>query len=83
MSITVTGLVGKKIRHHRRAKEITIQELSRKCGLTVNYISLIEKGEANPSLNKLFAIVCSLEVQWEDIMPTCEEHQHIYNHTIL
>ncbi|MEI2664398.1 helix-turn-helix domain-containing protein [Rossellomorea sp. LJF3] len=83
MSITVTGLVGKKIRHHRRAKEITIQELSRICGLTVNYISLIEKGEANPSLNKLFAIVCALEVQWEDIMPTCEEHEEIYNHTIL
>ncbi|MGG3912438.1 helix-turn-helix domain-containing protein [Rossellomorea vietnamensis] len=83
MSITVTGLVGKKIRQHRRAKEITIQELSHKCGLTVNYISLIEKGEANPSLNKLFAIVCSLELQWEDIMPNCEEHQDIYNHTIL
>ncbi|WP_034763756.1 helix-turn-helix domain-containing protein [Rossellomorea vietnamensis] len=83
MSITVTGLVGKKIRHHRRAKEITIQELSRKCGLTVNYISLIEKGEANPSLNKLFAIVCSLEIQWEDIMPNCEEHQDLYNQTIF
>ncbi|WP_201714237.1 helix-turn-helix domain-containing protein [Rossellomorea arthrocnemi] len=83
MSITVTGLVGKKIRHHRRAKEITIQELSNKCGLTVNYISLIEKGEANPSLKKLFAIVCALEVQWEDIMPTCEEHEDIYNQTIL
>ncbi|MGE6754272.1 helix-turn-helix domain-containing protein [Rossellomorea sp. NPDC071047] len=83
MSITVTGLVGKKIRHHRRAKEITIQELSQKCGLTVNYISLIEKGEANPSLNKLFAIVCALEVHWEDIMPTCEEHDDIYNQTFL
>ena len=83
MSITVTGLVGKKIRQHRRAREITIQELSRKCGLTVNYISLIEKGEANPSLNKLYAIVCSLDVQWEDIMPSCEEHKEIYNQTIL
>ncbi|WP_061810626.1 helix-turn-helix domain-containing protein [Rossellomorea vietnamensis] len=83
MSITVTGLVGKKIRQHRRAKEITIQQLSRKCGLTVNYISLIEKGEANPSLNKLFAIVCSLEIQWEDIMPNCEEHQDLYNQTIF
>ncbi|BCB05475.1 helix-turn-helix domain-containing protein [Bacillus sp. KH172YL63] len=83
MSITVTGLVGKKIRYHRRAKEITIQALSRKCGLTVNYISLIEKGEANPSLNKLNAIVCALDIQWEDIMPNCEEHQEIYNQTIL
>ncbi|WP_064092866.1 helix-turn-helix domain-containing protein [Rossellomorea aquimaris] len=73
--MSITEVVGKKIRHHRRSKEITIQELSRKCGLTVNYISLIEKGEANPSLNKLNAIVSSLQVNWSDIMPSNEEQK--------
>ncbi|MGX1263213.1 transcriptional regulator with XRE-family HTH domain [Rossellomorea marisflavi] len=75
--MSVTELVGKKIRHHRRSKEITIQELSRVCGLTVNYISLIEKGEANPSLNKLHAIINALEVHWSDIMPTKDEQKVI------
>ncbi len=77
--MSITELVGKKIRHHRRTKEITIQELSKKSGLTVNYISLIEKGEANASLNKLHAIVIALEINWLDIMPTMEEQQSTSN----
>jgi transcriptional regulator with XRE-family HTH domain len=73
--MSITELIGKNIRRHRRAKEITIQELSGKSGLTVNYISLIEKGDANASLNKIHAIIQVLQVHWEDIIPTREEEK--------
>jgi transcriptional regulator with XRE-family HTH domain len=73
--MSITELIGKNIRRHRRAKEITIQELSGKSGLTVNYISLIEKGDANASLNKIHAIIQGLQVHWEDIIPTREEEK--------
>jgi transcriptional regulator with XRE-family HTH domain len=73
--MSITELIGKNIRRHRRAKEITIQELSEKSGLTVNYISLIEKGDANASLNKIHAIIQGLQVHWEDIIPTREEEK--------
>jgi transcriptional regulator with XRE-family HTH domain len=73
--MSITELIGKNIRRHRRAKEITIQELSERSGLTVNYISLIEKGDANASLNKIHAIIQGLQVHWEDIIPTREEEK--------
>ncbi|MEL3974295.1 helix-turn-helix transcriptional regulator [Rossellomorea oryzaecorticis] len=75
--MSITELIGKNIRRHRRAKEITIQELSEKSGLTVNYISLIEKGDANASLNKIHAIIQGLQVHWEDVIPTPEEEKMI------
>lgn len=71
--MSITELIGKNIRRHRRAKDITIQELSKRSGLTVNYISLIEKGDANASINKIHALTQGLDLKWEDIIPTREE----------
>ncbi|MGR3765600.1 helix-turn-helix domain-containing protein [Rossellomorea sp. NS-SX7] len=73
--MSITELIGKNIRMHRRAKDITIQELSEISGLTVNYISLIEKGDANASINKIHAIIQGLQVHWIDIIPTLEEEK--------
>jgi transcriptional regulator with XRE-family HTH domain len=71
--MSITELIGKNIRRHRRAKDITIQELSKRSGLTVNYISLIEKGVANASINKIHDLIQGLQLQWEDIIPTRQE----------
>ncbi len=75
--MSITELIGKNIRRHRRAKEITIQELSNRSGLTVNYISLIEKGDANASINKIHALIQGLQLKWEDIIPTREEEMKL------
>lgn len=67
--MSITEFVGKKIRYHRKNKGKTLEELSSVSGLTVNYLSMIEKGEANATLMKLEPIIYSLEITWSDIIP--------------
>lgn len=67
--MNITGFVGKKIRYYRKNKGKTLEELSSISGLTVNYLSLIEKGEANATLMKLEPIIYALEITWTDIIP--------------
>ncbi|MCX7845808.1 MAG: helix-turn-helix transcriptional regulator [Dictyoglomaceae bacterium] len=45
--------IGNKIRKLRKEKNLTLEELSKKTGLSLSYISLIERGLKNPSLKAL------------------------------
>ncbi len=45
--------VGSKIRKLRKEQNLTLEELSKKTGLSLSYISLIERGLKNPSLKAL------------------------------
>ncbi len=45
--------IGSKIRKLRKEKKLTLEELSKKTGLSLSYISLIERGLKNPSLKAL------------------------------
>ncbi|MGB9856798.1 MAG: helix-turn-helix domain-containing protein [Dictyoglomaceae bacterium] len=45
--------VGKKIRELRKERNLTLEELSKRTGLSLSYISLIERGLKNPSLKAL------------------------------
>jgi transcriptional regulator with XRE-family HTH domain len=67
--LNITEFVGGKIRQYRKGKGKTLEELSSASGLTVNYLSLIEKGEANATLMKLEPIIFALEITWTDIIP--------------
>lgn len=46
-------MLGEKIRHFRKNKNITLQEMSDKTGLSIGYISQIERNLADPSLSSL------------------------------
>jgi transcriptional regulator with XRE-family HTH domain len=67
--LSITEFVGKKIRYYRKNKRKTLEELSSVSGLTVNYLSMIEKGQANATLMKLELIIYALEINWTDIIP--------------
>jgi transcriptional regulator with XRE-family HTH domain len=67
--LSITEFVGKKIRYYRKNKRKTLEELSSVSGLTVNYLSMIEKGQANATLMKLEPIIYALEINWTDIIP--------------
>jgi transcriptional regulator with XRE-family HTH domain len=69
MEQNIVEYIGEMIRYHRKSQNITLSTLSEKSGLTVNYISMIEKGQANASINKIDALVKALNIYWKDIIP--------------
>ena len=54
--------IGKRIRKARMAKCLKQEELAEKCGLSVSYIGMIERGEKIPKLETFIEIANSLEV---------------------
>ncbi|MFL9900028.1 helix-turn-helix transcriptional regulator [Paraburkholderia fungorum] len=52
--------VGKVIRSLRRGLKLTQNELASRCGLTAQYLSLLELGQVNVSLDTLLAISSEL-----------------------
>lgn len=46
-------MVGQFIRNERKARNLTLADLSRMTGLSVGFLSSVERGKAAPSLNSL------------------------------
>lgn len=59
--------VGNKIRLLRRNKGYTQQEFAEILGLSTNYLSDVERGKSFPRLDKLIAIMNTLECSADDI----------------
>ena len=57
------SFVGSKIKRLRESKNITIEEVAERCGLTVDQISLIENGQNLLSLGPLIKIARALGVR--------------------
>ena len=62
--------IGKRIRHHRKRRGLTQEQL----GLSINtsgaYISNIERGVKKPSLDNLAAIAETLDITINDMIPS-------------
>ena len=54
--------VGDNIRRRRKAQGLTQETLAHKAGLAMRYVSGIERGEENPSLDALIKLAEALEV---------------------
>lgn len=48
--------LGARIKRHREAMELSQEEFAQKCGLSKNYIGMLERGERNPSYLTLVQI---------------------------
>jgi XRE family transcriptional regulator, regulator of sulfur utilization len=64
----IEKIIGKRIRLTRRTKDITLKDLSNLTGISINYLSAIEKGKANPSLKKIDIILFHLQMSWEELL---------------
>jgi transcriptional regulator with XRE-family HTH domain len=53
--------LGKRIQELRKNQNITQDKLAERCGLTLNYIGKIERGEAHPTLEALISIAAALK----------------------
>lgn len=52
--------IGRKIRHLRKAHQLTLKQLAQRCGLSPNAISLLERGEVAPTVATLCKIAAGL-----------------------
>lgn len=62
MMFNRTDDLGERIRGIRKARSLTIKDVSEKAGVTIGLISQIERNIANPSLRSLQKIASALEV---------------------
>ena len=54
--------VGKKLKAVRNAKKITLKDLSEKSGLSIGYLSQLERGISSISMNQLNTLAECLDV---------------------
>ncbi len=60
-------LLGRQLKYLRRQKNLTQAQLAEKVGLSVNYVSQIETGIANPKVKTLFMIAQGLNVEIKEL----------------
>lgn len=61
-SIKNIETIGQNIRKYRLEKKLRQEGLAEKCGLSSNYVGLLERGEKTPSLETFIRILNALEV---------------------
>ncbi len=60
-------LIGIRTKSLRRARGLTQEELAERTGLSVNYLSRIERGLENPTLDTLLGLAKALKVEPLDL----------------
>lgn len=60
--------LGNRIRQIRLEKHLTQAELAERCECNRNYISMLERGERNPSYKSLVMIAKGLEVKVQELI---------------
>ncbi len=60
--------LGGRIRAARLQKQMTQVQLAEKCGCNRNYISMLERGERNPSYKSLVMIANGLDIELSELI---------------
>lgn len=59
--------LGRRVRALREGHRLTQEEFARRCGISVSFASLLERGERSPSYETLLAIAAALGVAVADL----------------
>nr|MBN1229193.1 helix-turn-helix transcriptional regulator [Anaerolineae bacterium] len=65
--------VGQRIREIREQQGFSLRTLSERCGLSINAISLIERGENSPTVSSLHLLAAGLEIPITDFFEQEQE----------
>lgn len=65
--------LGKKIRNRRRAIDMTLQQVSERVGLSIGFLSQIERGMSTPSLSSLCNIAEALGTSIDTFVPASRQ----------
>ncbi len=60
---TTDKALGLKFKEAREAKKLTQAQVAKSTGMTVTYYAMIERGEVNPSWNKLKKVAAVLKMK--------------------
>jgi transcriptional regulator with XRE-family HTH domain len=60
--------MGERLRSARRARGLSLRELSQRLGVSASLISQVETGRANPSVSTLYAIAAELDVSLDELL---------------
>ncbi len=60
--------IGNRIRISRQARQLTIDKLSERCGITEKHLGNIERGDDSPSLKALINIANELDVSMDYLL---------------
>jgi transcriptional regulator with XRE-family HTH domain len=74
---SATQMVGARLRDMRTARGLTIRTLAEMSGLSVNTISLIERGHTSPSVNTLQQLATQLQQPLSAFFETLPENPHV------
>ena len=65
----IQSKIGENIRLARQKMKLTQNVVAKKADVSVNYYARIERGEVNPSIETINAILAALNVKSSDILP--------------
>ncbi|RTE45929.1 XRE family transcriptional regulator [Acinetobacter junii] len=60
---------GQLVRKYRKEKNMSQEQLALLCNMDRSYLGRIERGEVNPTLEKLYELANSLDVNVKDLLP--------------
>jgi transcriptional regulator with XRE-family HTH domain len=70
--------VGPRIRAMREQRGLSLRALAERCNLSINAISLIERGENSPTVSSLHMLATALGVKITDFFEDPHEHAVVY-----
>jgi ribosome-binding protein aMBF1 (putative translation factor) len=65
--------LGSRVRSLRRTRKWSLEELSHRAGMHVTYLSSVEHGQRNPTLNVLMALAQALSVPLSELVEGIEK----------
>lgn len=68
-------VLGLKVGWLRQKRELSLKELSEKCGLSISYLNEIEKGKKYPKADKIMALSAALEIGYDQLVSLQLDHQ--------
>ncbi len=70
--------VGRRVRAIREKREFSLRALAERSGLSINAVSLIERGQSSPTVATLHRLAAALDVRIVDLLAEQEEAQVVY-----
>lgn len=63
-------IFGLRLRELRKKSKLTQSELAEKIGLSTNFIGMVERGERNTSVDKIFKLSCAFNLSLAEFFKT-------------